>query len=88
MSLHCLRIPQQACHPFQTKIALSNRVEAQLYWNRATHGMAVDVSTHDGIVTLQVQSTDPQQAELASLITINTCGVKQVNSQLQTISKQ
>ena len=68
--------------------ALSDRVEAQLNWNRATHGMAVDISTHDGIVTLRGQAIDPHQAELARLITINTCGVKQVNSLLQTISKQ
>ena len=62
---------------------LAERVKAQLHWNRATHGMVLAVSARDGIVTLRGPATDSQQAELARLIAINTCGVKRVNSNLQ-----
>jgi hyperosmotically inducible protein len=64
--------------------SLADRVRTQLYWNRTTHGMAVDVKANDGTVTLRGQAADPHQAELARLITINTCGVKRVESALQT----
>ena len=67
--------------------ALADRVKSQLYWNRITHGMAVAVSARDGVITLRGQATDRHQAELARLITLNTCGVKQVDSQIQTMSK-
>jgi osmotically-inducible protein OsmY len=68
--------------------ALADRVKTQLYWNRATHGMTIDVSTHNGIVTLTGQAIDQHQAELARLIAINTCGVKQVDSRLQVLAEQ
>jgi osmotically-inducible protein OsmY len=68
--------------------ALADRVRTQLYWNRATHGMAFDISAREGVITLRGQATDPQQAELARLITLNTCGVKQVDSLLQTMSNR
>ena len=64
--------------------ALADRVTSQLYWRRATHGMKVDVSARDGTVTLRGQAADAQQAELARLIALNTCGVKRVDNQLQT----
>jgi len=67
--------------------ALADRVKTQLYWNRITHGMAVAVSARDGVITLNGKATDRHQAELARLITLNTCGVKQVDSQIQTMSK-
>ena len=67
--------------------ALTDRVKTQLYWNRVTQGMGVAVSARDGVITLRGQATDRHQAELARLITLNTCGVKQVNSQIQAISK-
>ena len=66
---------------------LADRVKTQLYWNRITHGMAVAVSASDGVITLSGQATDRHQAELARLIALNTCGVKQVDSQIQTMSK-
>jgi osmotically-inducible protein OsmY len=63
--------------------ALADRAKTQLRWHRATHGMVVDVSARDGVVTLRGQAASPQQAELARLIVLNTCGVKRVDSQLQ-----
>jgi osmotically-inducible protein OsmY len=67
--------------------ALADRVRTQLYWNRTTHGMAVEVSARDGVITLRGQATDRHQADLARLITLNTCGVKQVDSRIQTVTK-
>jgi osmotically-inducible protein OsmY len=64
--------------------ALADRVKAQLHWNRATHGLTIEVSARDGIVTLRGQVADPQQAELARLIALNTCGVKRVDNQTET----
>jgi osmotically-inducible protein OsmY len=63
---------------------LVDRVEAQLHWHRPTHGMKLQVSAEDGIVTLHGVAGDAQQAELARLIALNTCGVKQVVSRLTT----
>ena len=40
-------------------------------------------SASDGVVTLQGPAADAQQADLARLIAVNTCGVKRVNSNLQ-----
>lgn len=68
--------------------ALADRVKTQLYWNRITHGMAVAVSARDGVITLRGQATDGHQAELARLITLNTCGVKKVDSQIMTTSNR
>ncbi len=68
--------------------ALTDRVRTQLYWNRTTHDMEIKVSARNGVITLRGQATDPQQAELAKLIALNTCGVKQVDSQLETMSKR
>jgi osmotically-inducible protein OsmY len=68
--------------------ALADRVRTQLHWHRSTHGMAVDVSARDGNVTLHGQAANPQQAELARLIVLNTCGVKQVGSQLKVRSQR
>ena len=63
--------------------ALVDRVKSQLHWHRATHGMAVEVSALGGVVTLRGQAADAQQMELARLIALNTCGVKQVDNQMQ-----
>ncbi|MGD2137419.1 MAG: BON domain-containing protein [Gammaproteobacteria bacterium] len=67
--------------------ALADRVKAQLYWHRPTHGMDVGVSARDGTVTLRGEATDPRQAELARLIALNTCGVKRVDSRLSTATQ-
>ena len=64
--------------------ALADRVRTQLYWNRATHGMGIDVSASEGVITLRGHAANRQQAELARLVSLNICGVKQVESHLQT----
>lgn len=85
--------PEQATTPasidcLADDATLADRVGTQLHWNRATHGMAVTVSARDGIVTLRGTAADPQQAELARLIAINTCGVNRVNSNLRTAAER
>ena len=83
-----------AQHPVGTPIecrtddlTLAKRVKAQLNWHRATHGMTAEVSARDGVVTLTGQAANAQQAELARLIGVNTCGVQRVTTQLQTSSQ-
>jgi len=78
---HSAAIPMVDC--VTDDAGLADRVKAQLHWNRSTHGMAIAVTASEGIVTLQGPAADAQQAELARLIAINTCGVKRVNSDLQ-----
>lgn len=78
-------IPPIDCLVNDTELA--ERVRTQLYWNRATHGMALDVTANNGTVTLRGEAADPHQAELARLITLNTCGVKHVDSALQAGSE-
>ena len=75
-------VPQVDCLTDDT--ALADRVRTQLHWNRETHGMAVTVSARDGIVNLRGTDASPQQAELARLIAINTCGVRRVHSEFRT----
>jgi osmotically-inducible protein OsmY len=62
--------------------ALVDRVTTQLYWHRATHGMRPEVSARDGTIILQGAAANPQQAELARLIALNTCGVQRVESRI------
>jgi osmotically-inducible protein OsmY len=81
------RLTNSALDCLTDDAALADRVKTQLYWNRITHGMAVEVSAHEGLITLRGQAADSHQAELARLITLNTCGVKQVDSKLQMITR-
>ena len=78
---HAAALPPVDC--LTDDAGLADRGETQLHWNRATHGIAVAITASDGIVTLQGPAADAQQAELARLIAVNTCGVKRVNSNLQ-----
>jgi len=80
-SLQAEALPRLDC--MTDDAGLADRVRAQLHWNRSTHGMAIAVTTSDGTVTLDGPAADAQQAELARLIAINTCGVKRVKSHFQ-----
>lgn len=62
---------------------LAGRVRSQLYWNRNTHGLSVQVTASNGIVTLRGNVASGSEAALARLIALNTCGVSQVNSRLR-----
>jgi len=64
--------------------ALASRVRSQLYWNRTTHGVPIQVTARDGVITLRGQAADRHQAELVRLIALNTCGVRRVENRLQT----
>lgn len=63
--------------------SLAERVRSQLFWNRNTHGLTLQVAAGNGIVTLQGDVASRSEAALARLIALNTCGVSQVNSQLR-----
>jgi len=63
---------------------IGDRVRSQLYWHRPTHGMTLEISARDGVVTLRGKADSAQQARMARLIALNTCGVRQVNSLLTT----
>jgi hyperosmotically inducible protein len=65
--------------------ALADRVRTQLYWHRPTHGMAVEISVRNGIVTLKGMAGDPKQVRLAGLIAQNTCGVSKVVNQITPV---
>lgn len=69
-------------------VTLVKRVKAQLHWHRATHGMTLEVAAHKSTVRLAGQAANAQQAELARLIAVNTCGVQRVTSELQTSSQR
>ena len=64
---------------------LADRVRTQLYWHRPTHGMAVEISVRNGIITLKGMAADPGQARLAGLIAQNTCGVNKVVNQITPV---
>jgi osmotically-inducible protein OsmY len=67
--------------------ALADRLRTQLYWHRPTHGMAVEISVRNGIVTLKGMAADPGQAGLAGLIAQNTCGVSKVVNQITPVTQ-
>jgi len=62
---------------------LAERVRSQLYWNRNTHGLTLQVSASNGVITLQGNVPTHGDAALARLIALNTCGVSKVRNQLQ-----
>ena len=62
---------------------LAERVRSQLYWNRNTHGLTLQVTASNGIVTLQGEVATRSEAALARLIALNTCGVSEVHSKLR-----
>ena len=69
-------------------ISLAERVRSQLYWNRNTHGLTLQVAASDGIVTLQGEASSRSEAALARLIALNTCGVSQVNNLLRVTTAE
>jgi hypothetical protein len=62
---------------------LAERVRSQLYWNRNTHGLSLEISASNGVVTLQGEVATRSEAALARLIALNTCGVSEVHSKLR-----
>lgn len=67
---------------------LAERVRSQLYWNRNTHGLSLQVTASNGVVTLQGEVASRSEAALARLIALNTCGVSQVNSRFRVLPEE
>ncbi len=63
---------------------ISAKVKSQLLWNDSTSGMAIDVETRNGIVSLSGHVASGAEADLAEQIARNTTDVLGVNNRLQT----
>jgi osmotically-inducible protein OsmY len=58
------------------------KVKSKLLWNRNTHGMDIDVSTENGVVTLNGKVASDAQGDLAAQLARNTTGVERVKREL------
>lgn len=75
---------------FMRKVEDANvtaKVKSQLLWNRNTSGMAIDVDTRMGVVTLTGSVASQAEADLAKQIAKNTADVIGVQSKLKIESK-
>lgn len=57
-------------------------VKSKLLWNRNTEGLDINVSTRDGLVTLEGQANSEAASELAERLARNTDGVRRVDNKL------
>lgn len=57
-------------------------VKSKLLWNRNTEGLDINVSTRDGLVTLEGQANSEAASELAERLARNTDGVHRVDNKL------
>lgn len=62
-------------------------IKSKLLWNRNTGGMAIDVSTKDGRVTLKGRADSGDARALAGQLAANTEGVKSVDNQIEVRAK-
>lgn len=59
---------------------LTATIKSKLLWNASTHGMATEVTTQDGVVTLKGQAQTADAKQLAGTLASNTDGVYEVNN--------
>jgi osmotically-inducible protein OsmY len=57
-------------------------VKSKLLWNRNTEGLAINVSTENGVVTLHGKSDSDASKQLAERLAANTDGVVKVKNEL------
>ncbi|MFN3579492.1 MAG: BON domain-containing protein [Pseudomonas sp.] len=62
-------------------------VKSKLLWNRNTEGMDINVSTENGVVTLDGTASSAEAKELAERLAENTDGVRNVNNNI-TVSAE
>ena len=67
---------------------LTARIKSKLLWNRQTHGLDIEVSTAQGIVTLKGKVASDVHRDLAVQLARNTTGVKGVKNQLQVVPEK
>lgn len=65
---------------------ITARVKSRLLWNRNTNGLAIDVDTDNGVVTLKGRVASGAHRDLAVQLAKNTTGVKQVKDELKVVS--
>lgn len=62
-------------------------VKSKLLWNRNTEGLSIEVSTADGVVTLEGEADSDASKQLAERLAENTDGVKKVDNRI-TVAAQ
>jgi osmotically-inducible protein OsmY len=63
---------------------ITTKIQSKLVGDREIHARDIDVSTHDGVVTLKGHVLNEPLRQLAVALAMNTEGVKQVVNQLDT----
>lgn len=58
-------------------------VKSKLLWNRNTEGLDINVTTKNGVVTLEGNANSDAASELAERLARNTDGVRQVDNKLE-----
>ncbi len=64
---------------------ISARVKSRLLWNRNTNGLAIDVDTQNGVVTLKGTVASGAHRDLAVQLAKNTTGVQRVRDELEVV---
>ena len=64
---------------------ISARVKSRLLWNRNTNGLAIDVDTQNGVVTLKGKVASGAHRDLAVQLAKNTTGVQRVRDELEVV---
>lgn len=67
---------------------VTTRVKMRLVWNQATPGMAIDVDTEGGVVTLSGTVDSEAQRSAAERIAQRTEGVDEIRNRIQVASAQ
>lgn len=62
-------------------------VKSKLLWNRNTEGLSIEVSTQNGVVTLEGEADSDASKQLAERLAANTDGVEDVDNRI-TVSAQ
>jgi osmotically-inducible protein OsmY len=62
--------------------ATSEAVKSRLLWNQSTAGLAIEVSTTEGVVTLEGIIDAPEMRDLAGRLAAETNGVRLVDNRL------
>ena len=65
---------------------ITARVKSRLLWNRNTNGLAIDVETENGVVTLKGKVASGAHRDLAVQLAKNTTGVQRVKDELEVVS--
>lgn len=75
----------KAGHHRLSNVTISNKVRSQLLANRVTSGMAIDVETHNRVVTVSGAVNSAAERTLTYWIVKNTQGVKTVIDKLDVL---